>query len=110
MSLKIKSRKYLTLPEVKEILERLSKERELDYTQRITLDYVLKFSKISKEKTVELLKKIMELGIEEELAYQIVNIMPKTLEELSTIVGGRAYSDENMKEVINLINSYLSEG
>ncbi|MCD6381328.1 MAG: hypothetical protein J7L50_03275, partial [Candidatus Odinarchaeota archaeon] len=107
MSLKIKSRKYLTLPEVKEILEKLSEERELDYTQRITLDYVSKFSRISKEKTMELLKKLMELGVDEESAYQIVNIMPKTLEELSTIVGGRAYSDEKMKEVVELINSYL---
>jgi len=80
--------KILTLPEVKKSLESLGEEN-LDQFQRRTLDYVSKFSKIEAESSERLVERLVkEFGLDVEEAVQIVNCMPKTVEELRIFLAG----------------------
>ncbi len=78
----------LALPQVKKKLEAMGEEN-LDQFQRRTLDYVSKFSKVDAEGAEKLVKKLVaEFGVEEDEAVQIVNCMPKTVEELRVFLAG----------------------
>jgi len=108
---KIIKRQILSISEVKEMLEKHEKKRELTYTQRITLDYASKFSKLSSKSAKELAKKLItDFEIDEETAYQIVNALPLTLEELSVFLGGtKIFTEEELKKIVELIKTYVSK-
>ncbi len=102
--------KKLTLPQVKESLEEIGEEN-LDQFQRRTLDYVAKFSKIESKKAQQLIERLVsEFGLEEDEAIQVVNCMPKTLEELRTfLAGGRKIIEASKLEaIVNLLNENRS--
>ena len=78
----------VTLSEVKEILEK-TKAEEMDQIQRWTFDYVTKFSKTKPEEAKKLISDLIkECEFTEEEAVELINIMPKSLEELRTFTFG----------------------
>lgn len=96
----------LTLPQVKEALEKIG-EQNLDQFQRRTYDYVSKFSKIDEKSAQKLIKKfIEEFGLDEDEAVQILNCMPKTVDELRIfLAGGRKIIETSKLEVmVTLLN------
>lgn len=97
--------KKLPLPQVKESLEAMGEEN-LDQFQRRTFDYVSKFSKTNAETAEKLVGKLVgEFGLEEDEAIQIVNCMPKSLEELRAfLAGGRKIVETSKLEtIVNLL-------
>jgi len=108
MSKKSVTEKKLTLPQVKQMLESLGEEN-LDQFQRRTFDYVSKFSKAGPEAAEKLVEKLVtEFGLEEEEAVQIVNCMPKSIEELRVfLAGGRKIIEASKLEaIVNLLNEH----
>jgi DNA-directed RNA polymerase subunit F len=101
MSRKDAMEKMLTLPEVKKSLESIGEEN-LDQFQRRTLDYVSKFSKVEAEASQKLVERLVkEFGLEEEEAVQVVNCMPKSVEELRIfLAGGRKIIETSKLETI----------
>jgi len=101
MAEKDEKERNLTIPQVKKLLESLGEEN-LDQFQRRTFDYVSKFSKVdvkAAEKLVGTLQK--EFGLDEEEAVQIVNCMPKSVEELRVfLAGGRKIIETSKLEAI----------
>ncbi len=100
----VKSKK-ITIHEAKDILSQSS--GEMDELQRRTFEYVNVFSKISGEdakKIVEALEK--EIGLEEEYAIQLVNIMPKTPEEIRTYLLGwkKIVPTETLVKINEILN------
>ena len=91
----------LTLPRVKKILESIGEEN-LDQFQRRTFDYVSKFSKVEAEAAEKLVERfVSEFGLEEEEAVQVVNCMPKTIDELRVfLAGGRKIIEASKLETI----------
>ncbi|HVP27034.1 MAG TPA: RNA polymerase Rpb4 [Candidatus Bathyarchaeia archaeon] len=91
----------LTLPQVKKTLESMG-EANLDQFQRRTFDYVSKFSKIDEEAAQKLLKKLVtEFGLDEDEAVEILNCMPKTVDELRVfLAGGRKIIETSKLEAI----------
>jgi DNA-directed RNA polymerase subunit F len=91
----------LTLPQVKKKLESMGEEN-LDQFQRRTLDYVSKFSKIEFEEAQKLVQKLIaEFGLDEDEAVQIVNCMPRSVDELRVfLAGGRKIIDVGRLEAI----------
>ncbi len=78
----------LTLPQVKKALESMGEEN-LDQFQRRTLDYVAKFSKVDGEVAVKLVQRfVAEFGLDEDEAVQVVNCMPRTVDELRVFLAG----------------------
>lgn len=108
MSNKTETEKNLTLPEVKKLLESLGEEN-LDQFQRRTLDYASKFSKVETESAEKLVEKLVkEFGLEKERAVQIVNCMPKSIEELRVFfaAGRKIIEASKLEAIINLLDKH----
>jgi len=100
--------KKLTLPEVKKIMEIIGEEN-LDQLQRRTFDYVSKFAKVDAETGEKLVEKLMtDFGLEEVEAIEIVNCMPKSIEELRVfLAGGRKIIETaKLEAIVNLLNEH----
>ena len=94
--------------EAKRILER-AKEEELGEFQRRTLDYASKFSKIPPAKAEKLVKELSEkFQLDRKDAIQIVNTMPRYIEELRTIltIKGRIIGATQLEDILKLVNNY----
>jgi DNA-directed RNA polymerase subunit F len=108
MSRKEATEKMLTLPEVKRILESMGEEN-LDQLQRRTFDYISKFTKTDPEAAEKLVQKLVtEFALEELEAVQVVNCMPKSIDELRVfLAGGRKIIDAStLKTIINLLDEH----
>jgi len=100
--------KKLTLPQVKKLLESVGEEN-LDQLQRRTFDYVSKFSKVDVEAAEKLVEKLVkEFGLEEDEAVEIVNCLPKTVDELRVfLAGGRKIIDvSTLKTIATLLSEH----
>jgi len=100
--------KKLTLPQVKKIMESIGEEN-LDQLQRRTFDYVSKFAKVDAEASEKLVQRLMaDFSIEETEAVEIVNCMPKSIEELRVfLAGGRKIIETSKLEaIVNLLNEH----
>jgi DNA-directed RNA polymerase subunit F len=100
--------KKLTLPQVKKIMETIGEEN-LDQLQRRTFDYVSKFAKVDAETGEKLVEKLMtDFGLEEVEAIEILNCMPKSIEELRVfLAGGRKIIETaKLEAIVNLLNEH----
>jgi len=100
--------KPVPTPEAKRTLER-AKEEELGEFQRRTLDYASKFSRISPAKAEKLVKELSEkFQLDRKDSIQIVNTMPRYVEELRTIltVKGRIVGASELEGILKLVNNY----
>lgn len=93
--------KKLTLPQVKKTMESIGEEN-LDQLQRRTFDYVSKFAKVDAETSEKLMQKLVtDFGLEEVEAIEIINCMPKSIEELRVfLAGGRKIIETSKLEAI----------
>jgi DNA-directed RNA polymerase subunit F len=108
MSEKDVGEKKLTLSQVKELLESIGEEN-LDQFQRRTLDYLSKFSKVDAETAEKLVEKLVtEFGLEQDEAVQIVNCMPKSVEELRVfLAGGRKIIEASkLAAIVKLLDEH----
>ena len=98
--------KKLTLPQVKKVMDSIG-EANLDQLQRRTFDYVSKFAKVNSETGEKLVQKLMtDFGLEEIEAVEIVNCMPKSIEELRVfLAGGRKIIETaKLEAIVKLLN------
>jgi len=105
---KIIKETLLTLPEVKQLLEERAKE-ELNYMQRITLDYASKFSKLSVEEAKQLVNELIsEFDLKMETAVQITNILPDTVHELRVLLTTepKTFTSDELKRMMEVIKKY----
>ena len=113
MSLNDDNKKFVTISEVKNILKKIEKDRpDMTYEQRIALEHSNKFSKLTNQKSKDLIKDLMKLDfIEENHAYKIVDLLPKNSDDIKTIFAKeRLNLDENkINEIIKLVNKYHIE-
>jgi len=94
--------------EARRTLER-AKEEELGEFQRRTLDYATKFSKIPPARAEKLVRELSEKHqLDRKDAIQIVNCMPRSIEEVRTIltVKGRIIGGAQLEDILHLVNSY----
>jgi len=98
----------VTLPQVKKLLEQRMTEGELSYLQRLTLDYCTKFSKLSPERAEELLKRLKEDGLSPIISTQIVNLMPRSVDELRTVFAAESKPvlPSELEKILTVLNSY----
>jgi DNA-directed RNA polymerase subunit F len=84
----INSKEIITLPEVKEILQKVKLD-EMDQIQRWTFDFVTRFSKSDAKTSRKMVEEQMEeCELKEEEAVELVNILPASLEELRSFTFG----------------------
>jgi DNA-directed RNA polymerase subunit F len=108
----ILSEELLTISEVKEMLneimeERLSKEEELRYELRKAINHAEMFSRMSAQKSRELVNKLMELEkMKPEIAVRIADLAPKSRDELRTLYAKERYtlSESELDSILDLVS------
>lgn len=107
MSRRALKERPITIPQVKERLEKIGEEK-LDQFQRRTLDYASKFSKVDPRVSEELVNNLVtKFELEKGEAVQIVNCMPESIEEIRAFLAGGRKIVETSK--IEAILSFLNE-
>jgi DNA-directed RNA polymerase subunit F len=99
----------LPLAEVLEILKQRKKEGELNYSQRTTYDYAQKVVELNLKKTQELLAELLKVeGLKESQAVALVDLMPKTVDDINLIfVKERTKLEETQaKQILEIIERY----
>ncbi len=100
-------KKILTIPEANQILQKIDIEKA-DQIQKRTLDYTTKFSKAQSDAAKKLRKELeSEAGLSEEEAVELVNIMPKSVEELRTFTSGwrKLLSTETLEKILKILHT-----
>ncbi|MHA1950035.1 MAG: RNA polymerase Rpb4 family protein [Candidatus Thorarchaeota archaeon] len=111
MPKEIISEEEVTLPQVKKLLAQRGKEGELSFQQSITLEHASAFSRMAPAVSNKVVEKIIKnYSLTRSQAVQIVNIAPKTIEELKSILTSRSTSltDEQLIEIVDLVIKNLS--
>jgi DNA-directed RNA polymerase subunit F len=99
-------KKLLSIPEAHQILQKIDVEKA-DQIQKRTLDYTTKFSKSEADVAKKLLKQLeTEAGLSEEEAVELVNISPKSVEELRTFTSGwrKLLSTETLEKILKILH------
>ena len=98
-------KKLLTIPEAHEILQKIDIEKA-DQIQKRTLDYTSKFAKATFESAKKFRKELeTECGLSEEEAVEVVNVMPKSIEELRTFTSGwrKLLPTETLEKILKVL-------
>ena len=101
------AKKLLTIPEAHQILQKIDVEKA-DQIQKRTLDYTTKFAKATPDGAKKLRKELeTECGLSEEESVELVNIMPKSIEELRTFTSGwrKLLSTETLEKILKILHS-----
>ena len=101
------TKKTLTLSEAHQILEKIDVEKA-DQIQKRTLDYTSKFAKSTPEAARKLKKQLeSDCGLSEGEATEVVNIMPKSIEELRTFTAGwrKLLPTETLEKILKILKS-----
>ncbi|MCP8312555.1 MAG: RNA polymerase Rpb4 [Candidatus Methylarchaceae archaeon HK02M1] len=96
----------ISTPEAKEILEKIDIAKA-DQIQKRTLDYVTKFSKTTPEKAKEIREKLVkECSLTDEEATELVNIMPKSIEETRVFTSGwkKLLPTEDIEKILKTLS------
>ncbi|MCW3992848.1 MAG: RNA polymerase Rpb4 [Candidatus Bathyarchaeota archaeon] len=104
----VQEKKEITVAEAKRLLE--ERAEELDPLQRRVLDYTIRFSRLSAEDATKLVEELTGGDmLENELAVQIANSMPGSVEEVRTFLGRqRIISEETINAILGKIEKYRS--
>jgi len=109
----ITSEKPVAMSEVKEEITKIKKrDKELNFRSSRTEEYLNIFVKLDHKKAGELRAKLEKLGIPrmgEEHIVKIIDILPKTVEELKIVLQGYplTITKENMKKVVDTVLEFV---
>jgi len=99
------SKRFLTIPEAHQILQKIDIGKA-DQIQKRTLDYTSKFAKATSENAKKLRKELeTECGLSEGEAVEVVNVMPKSIEELRTFTSGwrKLLPTETLDKILKIL-------
>ena len=108
MARKLLKKQIVTVPQVKEALESIGEE-QLDQFQRRSLDYAIKFTKVDSDQISTLEKKLIEeYEVDEEEAVQIINAMPKSIQEIRVFLSGgrKIIETSKLEKILVFLNKY----
>ncbi len=100
-------KKVLSIPEANQILQKIDVEKA-DQIQKRTLDYTTKFSKTTPEAVKKMRKQLeTECGLTEEETVEVVNVFPKSIEELRTFTSGwrKLLPTETLEKILKILHS-----
>lgn len=108
--MKILDSKPISMPEAKEIMLKKEKQGELNYEQKLALEHLKNFTKISEKDSKKLEADISDIiKMSPETLAQILNVLPKNPDELRMIFAREKFSlkEEEIKKILDLIAKYL---
>lgn len=104
------SEKYVSLAEVKGLLEAESEKRDLSTQQRAALDHAQAIVKLSVADTEKLIAEVKELEFVTDYAsYKIADMLPQYPEDIRAIFAKERITLEadGIKKIIDIVGKYL---
>ncbi len=101
--------RHVSLAEVKNLLEKEEKRRELTYEQKLALEHAKHFSKIGVTKARKMAEELVKLErITETFAYKIVDILPLHPDEVRAIFAKERFTleEDEIKKIIKIVEKY----
>lgn len=98
-------KKTISLSEAQKLLEKI-KEDDLDQIQKRTLDYLKLFSKTESEDIEKIQQQLVkDCDLNDDEAIELINISPKTIEELRTFTSGwkKLVSTEILEKILSIL-------
>ena len=102
--------KPIGMPEAKAIMDKNDKDKELTYEQKLATEHLNKFTVLEPAKAKKLLEEISDvLRMSDETKIQILNLLPKTPDELRMIFTRENFSlkDNETKKILEIVKKYL---
>ena len=102
--------KPVSMAEAKEVMTSQEKDKELTYEQKLALEHLNKFTILDAPEAKKLLDEISGvLRMSEETKIQILNLLPKTPDELRMIFTRENFSlkENEIKKILEIIKKYL---
>ena len=98
------SEKPVSVSEVKKILEDRKERGELTYEQKVTLEFAQEFGKTGPRKLKEAIDSLKDLGIDEKMAVKVIDVKPKTKEELKLLFekSRLGLKEEQVKKILDI--------
>ena len=100
---------YVSLAEVKNLLEKEQKNRELTYEQNLALEHAKHFSQLGITKANKMASELMKIErISEPFAYKIVDILPMHPDEVRSIFAKERFTleDNEIKKILKIVEEY----
>lgn len=94
---------------VKDFLQKRKENGELSALQNLTLDVSSKLSKIDSQRAEALIEQLVkDFKISRFSAVQIANILPKSIEELRTLLftEGRIFMTSELQKMLDIMKSF----
>jgi DNA-directed RNA polymerase subunit F len=107
--MKVIDTKPVGMPEAKNVMSSREKEKELTYEQKLALEHLKKFTKLNPTEAKKFLEELSGvLRMSEETKIQILNLLPKTPDELRMIFTRENFSlkDNEIKKILEIIKKY----
>jgi DNA-directed RNA polymerase subunit F len=101
--------KHVSLAEVKNLLEKEEKRRELTYEQKLALEHAKHFSKIGITKARKMVEELVKLErITEPFAHKIVDILPTHPDEVRAIFAKERFTleEDETNKIIKIVEKY----
>ena len=101
--------KYLTLAEVKEILEAEQEIRQLNTEQNYALTHAQRFAKLSAKDSRKLVEELVEIeALTEYHACKLADILPTYPDEIKTVFAKERINleAETINQIIGIIDKY----
>lgn len=97
--------KPVSLSDVKAILSTRKETGELTYEQKVSFDYVKKFSKVNQKKITEAMESLVSEGIDEKTAVKIINVMPSNPEQIKLIFEKARFDlkEPQIKKILEIV-------
>ena len=100
----IKNIEAISIPELYDVMKDLEGREGILPIQKRTLEYLKKFKKLDIEKTVKVKRKLMEIeGVDEKKAVQIINILPRSVEEIKEIFHEKVIIRELAEKILTIL-------
>ncbi|MDD3244695.1 MAG: hypothetical protein PHU47_00935 [Candidatus ainarchaeum sp.] len=100
----------VSLTEIKKVLSEKSKEKELNYEQKMAYEHAKQFAKLTIAKAEKLKKELLEIeDITDEVATKIVDILPNQIELDLISEKNKCINDDNKQKILDLVSKYKKE-
>ncbi len=102
--------RFVSLSEVKQLLTKEGKQRELSAEQKVALDHAQKFSKIEQDSAKKLHKELGALGfISEQNVVKIIDLLPVTPEDVRLVFSKERLTPEKkqIEQIIETVQKFV---
>jgi DNA-directed RNA polymerase subunit F len=107
--MKVIDSKPIGMPEAKKIMSSYEKSEELSYEQKLALEHLNKFTKVSYDNAKKFLEEISNvLRMSPETMVKILDILPQTPDELRMIFSREKFSlkEEEIQKILEITKKY----